>query len=68
VLVYHAAASPPAGGCNLMPLEAQMVIARYLAVLATLTLFVAPGHAQDGGIKIEKFTHSEWTRGVAHKN
>jgi hypothetical protein len=45
-----------------------MVIARYLAVLAALTLFVAPGHAQDGGIKIEKFTHSEWTRGVAHKN
>ena len=54
----------PAGGCNLMPLEAQMVIARYLAMLAALTLFAAPGHAQDGGIKIEKFTHSEWTRGI----
>jgi 2-iminobutanoate/2-iminopropanoate deaminase len=54
----------PVGGCNLMPLEAQMVIARYLAMLAALTLFAAPGHAQDGGIKIEKFTHSEWTRGI----
>jgi enamine deaminase RidA (YjgF/YER057c/UK114 family) len=41
-----------------------MVIARYLAMLAALTLFAAPGHAQDGGIKIEKFTHSEWTRGI----
>ena len=41
-----------------------MVIARVLAVLAALMLLPAPSHAQDGGIKIEKFTHSEWTRGI----
>ena len=41
-----------------------MVIARVLALIAAVTLFAAPALAQDGGIKIEKFTHSAWTRGI----
>ena len=41
-----------------------MVIARVLAMLAALTLLPAASHAQDGGIKIEKFNHSEWTKGI----
>jgi 2-iminobutanoate/2-iminopropanoate deaminase len=41
-----------------------MPIVRYLVMLSVLALLTAPGHAQNGGIKIEKFTHSEWTRGI----
>jgi enamine deaminase RidA (YjgF/YER057c/UK114 family) len=41
-----------------------MPIVRLSVLLAALTLLAAPGHAQDGGIKIQKFTHSEWTRGI----
>ena len=41
-----------------------MPIARYLVLLCVLTLLNTPGYAQDGGIKIEKFTHSAWTRGI----
>jgi enamine deaminase RidA (YjgF/YER057c/UK114 family) len=41
-----------------------MPIVRFLVVLSVLTLLAAPCHAQEGAIKIEKFTHSEWTRGI----
>jgi 2-iminobutanoate/2-iminopropanoate deaminase len=43
-----------------------MPIIRYLAILPILflVLLTAESHAQQGGIKIEKFTHSEWTRGI----
>ena len=42
-----------------------MPIIRTLIMLSMLALLTAPGHAQQqGGIKIEKFTHSEWTRGI----
>jgi enamine deaminase RidA (YjgF/YER057c/UK114 family) len=35
------------------------------AILAfALAVLAVPAHAQQGGIKIEKFTHSEWTRGI----
>ena len=37
---------------------------RDLVVLSVLVLLNAQSHAQEGGIKIEKFTHSEWTRGI----
>ena len=42
---------------------------RSLAVLFTLAVFTlallcAPAHAQDGKIAIEKFNHSEWTKGI----
>src|SRR5918999_4458425 len=41
-----------------------MPIVRTLVMLSVLALLAAPSNAQDGGIKIEKFTHSEWTRGI----
>ena len=41
-----------------------MLIARYLVLLSSLILLTTQTHAQDSGIKIEKFTHSEWTRGI----
>ena len=44
--------------------EPPMPIIRYLAMLCVLMLTTAPTHAQDDAIKIEKFTHSEWTRGI----
>jgi len=37
---------------------------RSFVLAFALMLFVAPALAQDGGIKIEKFTHSAWTRGI----
>ena len=37
---------------------------RALALLFTLALVAAPANAQDGKIKIEKFNHSEWTKGI----
>ena len=37
---------------------------RSIVLAFALLLFAAPALAQDGGIKIEKFTHSEWTRGI----
>ena len=33
-------------------------------LIFTLTLLSAPAHAQDGKIAIEKFNHSEWTKGI----
>jgi enamine deaminase RidA (YjgF/YER057c/UK114 family) len=45
-------------------LEAPMPFVRSLAVLSVLVLFGLPAHAQDGGIKIEKFNHSAWTKGI----
>jgi enamine deaminase RidA (YjgF/YER057c/UK114 family) len=41
-----------------------MSMVRTLVMLFVLVLLITPSHAQDGGIKIEKFTHSEWTRGI----
>jgi enamine deaminase RidA (YjgF/YER057c/UK114 family) len=41
-----------------------MPIFRYIILLSVLILLIAQTHAQDGGIRIEKFTHSEWTRGI----
>ena len=41
-----------------------MRIVRYLALLCALTLVGAPSHAQQGPIKIEKFNHSAWTKGI----
>src|SRR3954454_11964784 len=41
-----------------------MQIVRHLVFFSALFLIAAPAHAQDSGIKIEKFTHSEWTRGI----
>jgi enamine deaminase RidA (YjgF/YER057c/UK114 family) len=61
-LMYHpTVATRPA---TVTTLEAPMVIARVLALIAAVTLLAAPALAQDGGIKIEKFTHSAWTRGI----
>ena len=41
-----------------------MSIVRYLVLLCVLCLVSAPGQAQQGGIKIEKFNHSAWTKGI----
>lgn len=41
-----------------------MTILRPLALLFALAVLAAPAHAQDGKIKIEKFNHSEWTKGI----
>jgi enamine deaminase RidA (YjgF/YER057c/UK114 family) len=41
-----------------------MLIARSVVLLLAFILLCAQSHAQEGGIKIEKFTHSEWTRGI----
>jgi 2-iminobutanoate/2-iminopropanoate deaminase len=46
-----------------------MQLLRSLAVLSALVLFGAASHAQDrgikdGGIQIEKFNHSAWTKGI----
>ena len=37
---------------------------RSIVLLLALALLGAPSHAQDGKIKIEKFTHSAWTKGI----
>ena len=41
-----------------------MPIVRYLMLLCALALVSAPSQAQQGPIKIEKFTHSAWTKGI----
>ena len=41
-----------------------MSLLRSLTLLFTLALLCAPAHAQDGKIKIDKFNHSEWTKGI----
>ncbi len=41
-----------------------MTILRPLALLFALAVLAAPAHAQDGKIKIDKFNHSEWTKGI----
>lgn len=41
-----------------------MPFARPLAAFSTLVLLTTTTHAQDGGIKIEKFHHSAWTKGI----
>ena len=35
-----------------------------LAILSALLLLTITSQAQEGGIKIEKFNHSEWTKGI----
>jgi 2-iminobutanoate/2-iminopropanoate deaminase len=40
-----------------------MRMVRYLVAFSLLLLDV-PGYAQDGAIKIDKFTHSAWTKGI----
>jgi 2-iminobutanoate/2-iminopropanoate deaminase len=41
-----------------------MRIVRYLVLFPVLAVLTASSHAQDGAIKIEKFTHSAWTQGI----
>ncbi|MEA2980100.1 MAG: hypothetical protein QOF09_1923 [Alphaproteobacteria bacterium] len=41
-----------------------MSLLRPLFLLLVLALAGAPVHAQDGKIAIEKFNHSEWTKGI----
>jgi 2-iminobutanoate/2-iminopropanoate deaminase len=41
-----------------------MPFRRCFALVSILVLFGFPAHAQDGKITIEKFNHSEWTRGI----
>ena len=41
-----------------------MSIVRCLVLLSALMVLTSHTYAQEGGIKIEKFTHSEWTRGI----
>ena len=41
-----------------------MSLPRSFALLFVLVLVGAPAHAQDGKIAIEKFNHSEWTKGI----
>jgi 2-iminobutanoate/2-iminopropanoate deaminase len=41
-----------------------MPIARCLVLLSALILVSTQSHAQNGGIKIEKFNHSAWTKGI----
>jgi len=41
-----------------------VTILRTLALICALALLAAPAQAQDGKIKIEKFNHSEWTKGI----
>ena len=41
-----------------------MPFLRPLAVFSALLLLTAATHAQDGVIKIEKFNHSAWTKGI----
>ena len=41
-----------------------MSLLRPLALLFAIALLTTPAHAQDGKIKIEKFNHSEWTKGI----
>ncbi|MPZ57944.1 MAG: hypothetical protein GEU91_15885 [Rhizobiales bacterium] len=53
------------GDSNLVPAwESSMPFVRYLVLLFALTLLAAQGHAQNGPIKIEKFNHSAWTKGI----
>ena len=41
-----------------------MSFLRSFLLLCVLALAGAPAHAQDGKIAIEKFNHSEWTKGI----
>jgi 2-iminobutanoate/2-iminopropanoate deaminase len=41
-----------------------MSLLRCLALLFALALLCDPAHAQDGKVTIEKFNHSEWTKGI----
>ena len=41
-----------------------MPLLRPLAVFSALLLLTTATHAQDGSIKIEKFNHSAWTKGI----
>ncbi len=41
-----------------------MIALRIIVLSFALAFLAAPSHAQDSKIKIEKFTHSEWTKGI----
>jgi enamine deaminase RidA (YjgF/YER057c/UK114 family) len=41
-----------------------MSMIRSILLLLALALVAAPAQAQDGSIKIEKFNHSDWTKGI----
>ena len=41
-----------------------MCAVRYLFLTVTLLMLVGQSHAQDGSIKIERFNHSAWTKGI----
>src|SRR3981189_2834490 len=41
-----------------------MRLFRSLALLSTFALLCTPANAQDGKVTIEKFNHSEWTKGI----
>src|SRR3954451_21372179 len=41
-----------------------MSLLRSLALLFTLAVTCAPAPAQEGKVKIEKFNHSAWTKGI----
>ena len=41
-----------------------MSLLRSFVLLFVLALIGAPAHAQDGKIAIQKFNHSEWTKGI----
>ena len=41
-----------------------MRMVRYLVAFSLLALLNVLSYAQDGAIKIEKFTHSDWTQGI----
>lgn len=64
--MYHAA--PPRAGPtdshSHLQWDLKVIALRMVVLLSALAVLSAPGHAQDGKIKIEKFTHSEWTKGI----
>ena len=41
-----------------------MWLLRSALLLPIFALFALPAHAQDGKMSIEKFNHSEWTKGI----
>ena len=41
-----------------------MSLLRSLAILFAVVFLCVPAHAEDGKIAIEKFNHSEWTKGI----
>src|SRR4051794_2489389 len=61
---HNAPARDPATHSSTHAWRCRMSLLRSLALLFTLAFLCAPAHAQDGKIAIEKFNHSEWTKGI----